>query len=271
MPFKILSKIILSKNIKKIEVAAPLVARKAAPGQFVVLRINEKGERIPLTIADKDLASGSITLIFQEVGKTTKLLGALGAGQEIVDVVGPLGKPAEIKQFGQVVAIGGGAGTAVLFPEVKALKEAGNFVITILGARCDELLILEDELKSFSDRFFVTTDDGSCGLKGLVTDKLKEILSGEEKVDLVLAIGPVVMMKAVSELTRPYGIKTLVSLNPIMVDGTGMCGACRCSIGGKTKFVCVEGPEFDGHQVDFDELLARERMYLEEERLSNQD
>lgn len=267
MAFKILSKETLAPDIFKMELRAPFVSRQALPGQFVVLRIDEKGERIPLTIAENNPEKETITIIFQAVGRTTKALAGLRQGAEIIDLVGPLGRPAEIRNFGCVVAVGGGAGTAVLYPEVKALKNAGNKITTILGARCGELLILEKELRALSEEFFITTDDGSCGQKGLVTDKLREILQGGQKIDLVLAIGPVPMMKAVSQLTKTYKIKTLVSLNPIMVDGTGMCGACRCAVGGKTRFVCVDGPEFDGHQVDFDELLTREKMYLEEEKI----
>jgi len=259
----------LTPNVKLFEVEAPAVARKARPGQFIILRIDEKGERIPITVVDSSPKDGTIILIAQEVGKTTRKLGTMKVGDEIADIVGPLGNPSEIKKYGQVVVIGGGVGIAEAYPEAKALKEAGNRVICIIGARNKDLLILEEEMNQVSDELHITTDDGTKGRKGFVTDVLKELIS-QKKIDLVTAIGPTIMMKAVSEMTRPHGIKTIVNLNPIMLDGTGMCGVCRVTIGGETKFACVDGPSFDGHLVDFDELMARLRIYLEEEELSTE-
>ncbi len=267
MGYKILRKEILGPGSKLMEIYAPFVAKAAKPGQFIVLRVHEKGERIPLTIARTDREKGVVTIIFQEVGKTTIHLGLLKKGDEIADFVGPLGKPTEIENFGTVVAIGGGFGTAVLLPMVTALKKAGNRVITIIGARTKELVLLEQEMKALVDEVLITTDDGSYGMKGLVTDGLKFIM-GKEKVDAVYAVGPVPMMKAVADMTREPRIKTIVSLNPIMVDGTGMCGACRVEVGGKTKFACVDGPEFDAHEVNFDLLMKRLKMYREEEKRS---
>lgn len=255
---------LVARSIKLMKVEAPIIARCALPGQFIVLRIDETGERIPLTIADSDDKEGTVTLIFQEVGTTTMRLGALSVGDSILDIAGPLGNPAEIKKFGRVICVGGGVGTAVLYPEVKALKAVGNHVVSIIGGRTKELVILEDEIRNASDELHIVTDDGSYGKKGLVTDVLKELLPA----DLVVAIGPVPMMRAVAELTRPPGVKTVVSLNPIMIDGTGMCGGCRVSVGGATKFVCVDGPEFDAHQVDFDLLSSRLKMYGHEEKIS---
>lgn len=254
----------LSENIVMMDLYCPIIAQKALPGQFIILRVREKGERIPLTIAD--IKNDSIRIIFQEVGHTTKLLGAMQTGDKIVDLLGPLGRPSEIEKFGKVVAIGGGVGSAVLFPEVKALKKKGNYIITIIGARSKNLIILEDELRECSDEMIILTDDGSYGKKGLVTDGLRTVIE-KDKIDLVLAIGPVIMMKFVSALTKKFNIKTIVSLNPIMVDGTGMCGACRVEIDGKTKFACVHGPEFDGHSVNYDLLMKRNSQYLEEEKL----
>ncbi len=250
-------------------VEAPKIAAKAKPGQFILLRANEEGERIPLTIADPNKEQGTIALIFQVVGKTTALLKTLNVGDEILDVVGPLGKPTHVEKLGTVICIGGGTGTAVLYPITKAFKTIGNKVISILGARNKDLIILEDKMKSVSDQLEISTDDGSKGVKGLVTYVLEKILEEdkkEKKVKLIIAIGPVPMMKFVSKLTKKYDVKTLVSLNPIMVDGTGMCGGCRVSVGGETKFCCVDGPEFDGHQVDFDELTMRLRAYSNHER-----
>lgn len=268
MGFKILEKEVLGPNVKKIIVEAPHVTRKALPGQFVIIRVNETGERIPLTIAYADKEKGHLMIIFQEVGKTTKLLGTLEVGDEIADVVGPLGRPSEIEKFGTVACLGGGIGTAILMPLIRALREKGNYVITILGFRTKDLIILEKELKEMSDEFYITTDDGSYGMKGFVTDKLKELLESGRKIDRVFSIGPVPMMKVTCDVTRPYGIKTIVSLNPIMVDGTGMCGACRVEVGGETKFVCVDGPDFDGHQVNFDLLMKRLRAYVDKEKIS---
>lgn len=263
--YKIITKRVLASNIKLITVYAPLVSKKNKPGQFVVLRIDESGERIPLTIVDSDPEKGTITLIFQEAGKTTAKLGRLKEGEFIQDILGPLGNPSEIKGYGDVIVIGGGVGTAVAYPEARALKTAGNRITTIIGARNKDLLILEEEMKALSDEFYITTDDGSSGHHGFVTDILKKLIEEKRKIDLVIAIGPTVMMKAVAGMTRPHNIKTLVNLNPIMIDGTGMCGGCRVTVGNQTKFVCVDGPEFDAHLVDFDQLLTRQRIYLDEE------
>ncbi len=263
--FKILEKQVLTPEIKLMVIEAPRVARKAKAGQFVILRINETGERIPLTIADFDAEKGTVTIIFQEVGKTTMMLGEMEAGDTILDFVGPLGKEMEEKYFGHVVCVGGGVGIAPTFPKARALKEAGNRVTSIIGARTASMLFWEDKMREVSDELYVTTDDGSYGEKGFVTTVLERILE-EEKVDLVIAVGPVMMMKMTSLLTKKYNVPTLVSLNPIMVDGTGMCGCCRVSVNGHCKFTCVDGPIFDGHAVDFDELLSRQRIYLEEEK-----
>lgn len=266
--YKILKKIELAPGVKLIEVYAPVIAQKAKAGQFVILRVNEKGERIPLTIADTNPSLGYITIVFQEVGKTTKLLGKLKEGENILDLVGPLGNPSEIINFGTIIGVGGGVGIAALYPILKALKEKGNYVISIIGARSKNYLIFKDEIEKISDELYLTTDDGSLGYKGFVSDVLKNILDSGKKIERIWAIGPTIMMKVISELTKPYGIKTIVSLNPIMVDGTGMCGGCRVSIGNKTMFTCVDGPEFDGHLVNFDELLIRLKTYKEEEQLA---
>jgi len=257
----------LAPSIKMFKVKAPEIAKKYKAGQFVILRVHEKGERIPLTIADADEKEGTITVISQEVGKTTTALGQLRRGDRVPDLVGPLGKPSEVEHFGQVVVIGGGVGTAVAYPEARALKRVGNRLISIIGARSRDLLILEDEMRKISDELHITTDDGSKGHHGFVTDVLKQLIEKQIKIDRVVAIGPAIMMKAVANLTRPHRIKTVVSLNPIMVDGTGMCGACRVSVAGQTKFACVDGPSFDGHEVDFDLLMARLRMYLDQEKI----
>jgi len=263
--FKILEKQVLTPEIKLMVIDAPRVARKAKAGQFVILRINDQGERIPLTIADFDPKKGTVTIIFQEVGKTTMMLGEMEAGDTILDFVGPLGKEMEEKNFGHVVCVGGGVGIAPTFPKARALKEAGNKVTSIIGARTASMLFWEDKMREVSDKLYVTTDDGSYGEKGFVTTVLERVLE-QEKVDLVIAVGPVMMMKMTSLLTKKHGVPTLVSLNPIMVDGTGMCGCCRVSVNGQCKFTCVDGPIFDGHAVDFDELLSRQRIYLEEEK-----
>jgi NAD(P)H-flavin reductase len=244
------------------------VAKKAKAGQFVVIRIDEHGERIPLTIADWDEKEGSITIVFMEVGTTTRRLAQLKASDSIANFVGPLGSPSHIDKFGTVVCVAGGVGAAPIAPIARAMKKKGNKVLSILGARGKDLLFWEERLRSFSDQLIVTTDDGSYGRKGLVTEPLKELLESGEKVDRVIAIGPSIMMKFCAKTTEPFGVKTIVSLNPIMVDGTGMCGCCRVSVGGTTKFTCVDGPEFDGHQVDWDLLLARQRIYLDEEKSS---
>ncbi len=250
------------------EIEAPLIANKARPGQFVILKANETGERIPLTIADKDAAAGTITIIYMIIGKSTALFAELAEGDAFMDVIGPLGKPTPIEKVGTVVCVGGGTGVAVLYPITRALKEIGNRVISIIGARTQELLILEEKMQAVSDDLRVCTDDGSYGHHGLVTEVLQEVLETEKDVQLAVAIGPVPMMKFCAKTTEPFGVKTLVSLNPIMVDGTGMCGCCRVSVGGETKFACVDGPEFDGHAVDFDELSLRLQAYLDQEKAS---
>ena len=248
------------------EVEAPHIAERGRAGQFIILRVHDEGERIPLTIAHRDPERGTITIVAQEVGKTTRDLNALQPGDEIHDLAGPLGRATDIPAAGStVVCVGGGIGNAVVWPQVTALKEAGCEVIAILGARTKDLLILEDEIRAEADELLVTTDDGSHGRKGLVTEALKELLDGDRKVDEVITIGPVIMMKFVCKTTEPYGIPTQASLNPIMVDGTGMCGACRVTVDGETRFACVEGPEFDGHLVDFDELMTRLAYYRDEE------
>lgn len=264
--YKIVRKEVLSPTIKLFEVEAPLVARKAEAGQFIILRIDEQGERIPLTIADFDREKKTITIIFQEVGKTTLQLGKLEVGDTILDFVGPLGQPSHIEKLGTVVCIGGGVGIAPVFPITRELKNAGNEVLSIIGARNKDLLFWEDEMRAVSTDLQVATDDGSYGQKGFVTDLLNKIIEEKGKVDLVVAIGPLPMMRAVSEVTRPHGIKTIVSLNSIMVDGTGMCGACRVTVGNETKFACVDGPEFDGHLVDFAEQMRRAQIFKDEEK-----
>lgn len=263
--YPIIEKKVLSDNVKQLTIKAPLVAKKAQPGQFIILRIDEKGERIPLTIADSDAKKGTVTIIFLEVGKTTKQLGLLDVGDSLENFAGPLGLPSEVKKYGTVVCVGGGVGIAPLYPIVRALKVAGNHVISILGAKNKDLLLLEKEIQTYSDEFYIATDDGSKGHKGFVSDVLQQIIDIKGKVDMVMAIGPIIMMKVVSNVTKKYNIKTLVSLNPIMVDGTGMCGGCRVSVDGKTKFACVDGPEFDGHKVDYDNLMLRNRRFMHEE------
>lgn len=266
--YKILLRQDLVPNIHLFKLDAPAIAKKAQPGQFVVVRIDEKGERIPLTIADWDRKEGSVTIVFMEVGATTHRLATLKAGDSIANFVGPLGVPTHIEKFGTVVCVAGGFAVAVIMPIARAMKEQGNKVISIMGARSQNLIFWENELRRVSDQLIVTTDDGTYGRKGLVTEPLKELLSSGQKVDRVIAIGPSVMMKFCAKTTEPFGVKTIVSLNPIMVDGTGMCGCCRVSVGGVTKFACVDGPDFDGHQVDWDLLFARQKVYLEEEKRS---
>lgn len=256
----------LAPENKLFEIMQPSIARKAVPGQFVVIIHSEKGERIPLTIADTNKVKGTITIIFQEVGKSTMELGTFKEGDRLQDVIGPLGKPTEIEHYGTVVCVGGGVGIAPLYPIAKALKEAGNKVVGILGARTENLLILEKEFKEITDELYITTDDGSYGRRGFVSDELNRLIGEGYKIARVWAIGPAIMMKVISEVTRPHDIKTIVSLNPIMVDGTGMCGCCRVEVGGETKFACVDGPEFDGHLVDFDLLMKRQAMYKKEEK-----
>jgi len=264
--FRITEARFLAPEVKLFRIVAPRIARKRKPGQFVIVRVHAQGERVPLTIADADPASGTITLVVQGIGKTTKQLNAMNPGDRLADVVGPLGKPSEIKLFGTVVVIGGGVGTAIAYPTAKALTAAGNHVISIVGARTKDLVILESEMRAISSELHVTTDDGSYAEKGFVTDKLKALIAAGQKIDLVLAIGPIPMMRAVAETTRAPGIKTIVSLNPIMVDGTGMCGGCRVLVDGQSQFACVDGPEFDAHRVDFDTLTKRNAMYRDAER-----
>lgn len=263
---KITKKEKLAENIFRLTVEAKEIAQKRKPGQFIILRTDESGERIPLTIADVDTKQGTIDLIVQAVGKTTNQLTSMNEGEEILDLVGPLGVPTNIEKLGLVVMIGGGVGTAPLYPIAKAFKEKGNKVITILGAKTKGLLILENEFKEFSDEVIITTDDGSYGEKGLVTNGLQKLIDQGEEIKEVTAIGPLIMMKFVSALTKKYKIPTIVSLNSLMIDGTGMCGGCRVSIDGENKFTCVHGPEFDGHKVDFDTLLNRAKTYQHEEK-----
>jgi ferredoxin--NADP+ reductase len=263
--FPILEAHDLAPDVRRFRIRAPRIARRRRAGQFVIIRLHEDGERIPLTIADGSTEDGSITVIVQGIGKTTKLMNRLGAGDGILDVVGPLGEASEVERFGTVAVVGGGVGAAIAYPTAKALKEAGNRILTVLGGRNRELVILERELAAVSDRLEVTTDDGSAGRKGLVTDALAELLAAEP-IQRVLAIGPIPMMRAVAELTRPLGVKTIVSLNSIMVDGTGMCGGCRVRVGGESRFACVDGPEFDAHQVDFAILAQRNASYRPAER-----
>ncbi len=265
--YRILAREDLAPNIHLFKVGAPSVAKKAQPGQFVVVRSDEKGERIPLTIADWNKKEGNVTIVFMEVGTTTKKLALLNAGDNILDFVGPLGRPTEIEKFGTVVCVAGGFAIATIVPIARAMKEEGNKVVSIMGFRTKELVFWEQRLGSVSDELIVTTDDGSYKRKGLVTEPLKELLQ-ETNVDRVIAIGPTVMMKFCSLTTKPFGVKTMVSLNPIMVDGTGMCGCCRVSVGGETKFACVDGPDFDGHEVDWDLLMNRLHTYLDEEKES---
>jgi ferredoxin--NADP+ reductase len=264
--FTILEARFLAPDIKLFRIQAPRIARKQRAGQFVIVRLNEQGERIPLTIAASDAASGAITLVVQAIGKTTRLMNSLEAGDSIRNVVGPLGKASDVQRYGTVVVIGGGVGTAIAYPTAQAMKAAGNTVLSIVGARTRELVILESELRAVSDECFVLTDDGTYGEKGFVTAKLAALIEAGRRIDLVLAIGPVPMMRAVAELTRPDRIRTIVSLNSIMVDGTGMCGGCRVAVGGRSEFACVDGPEFDAHQVDFGILTQRNAMYRTAER-----
>ena len=266
--YRIVEKTDLAPTITKYVIEAPFIARKRKAGNFVMIRVDASGERIPLTIADSDPSAGTITLIVQSIGKTTKLLATKSAGDSIQDVVGPLGNPTPIENHGTVACIGGGVGTAELYPIACALKAAGNTIHTIIGARSKELVILEEEMRQTSDQLYVTTDDGSYARKGFVTDQLTDLLKGPAPIHAVYAIGPLPMMRAVSNVTRPFNVPTFVSLNTIMVDGTGMCGGCRVTIGGKMKFACVDGPEFDGHQVDFDELMMRNRTYVDMEKIS---
>jgi ferredoxin/flavodoxin---NADP+ reductase len=269
--FKIEHAEFLAPGIKRFVIEAPRIARKQQPGQFVILRLYEQGERIPITIEHSDPERGTIRIVVQSAGKTTNLLNSLNTGDSILDVVGPLGKPSEIQKFGTVVVMGGGVGTAMTYPTAAALKRAGNRVISIVGARNKELVILERELREVSDALMITTDDGSYADKGFVTDKLRQLIENGTRIDLVLAIGPIPMMRAVAEMTRKERIRTIVSLNPIMIDGTGMCGGCRVLIDGKSEFACVDGPEFDAHRVDFAVLVQRNSMYRAAEQKSMEE
>jgi ferredoxin--NADP+ reductase len=274
--YKIVKKEKLVEDIERFYLKAPLIARKAKAGQFVVIRINEDGERIPLTIAGYNRSNGIINIVSMRVGKTTSLLSSLKEGDSILDVVGPLGNASEIENFGRVICVGGGVGVAPIFPIARELKKTGNYVISIIGARSKDLLILKEEMEDTSDELYICSDDGSIGYHGFVSDFLKEYLEKnltgnadkkkDKRITRIIAIGPALMMASVAEVTKPFNIKTLVSLNSIMVDGTGMCGACRVEVGGKTKFVCVDGPEFDGHQVNFDLLLSRQKTYCDYEK-----
>ena len=265
--FEIIQKQEMAKGtIIRFDVDAPKIAKKIKPGQFVIIRVNETGERIPLTVADVDSFGGTITIIFQVVGKSTALMRSLNEGDFFKDVVGPLGKVAPIKKIGTVIVVGGGTGIAILHHITKAMKEAGNFIIGIIGAREKEMLILEEEMQLLCDELVITTDDGSYGQQGFVTQPLEKYLGERFDIQEVYAIGPIIMMKNVCKLTKKFKIKTMVSLNPIMIDGTGMCGGCRVTVGNKTKFCCVHGPDFDGHEVDFDELEKRNSMYLKDEK-----
>jgi NAD(P)H-flavin reductase len=267
--YEIMFKQVLNQITKMMVIKAPDIARVCRPGQFVMIRVNETGERIPLTIADFDREKGDITIVFQEVGKTTKLLGSLERGDFILDFVGPLGKPTPTdKYYGTVVAIGGGCGSAIAYPVARGFKDSGNHLITINGARSMDLLLYRKQMYDISDEFYETTDDGSCGIHGFVTHVLGDLIQKGRKIDLVFAVGPVPMMKFVAATTAAQKIHTIVSLNSIMVDGTGMCGACRVSIGGQMKFACVDGPEFDGHLIDFNELMGRLHAYTDKEKLS---
>lgn len=264
--FQIVRKRALAPTVTLMEVVAPRVAAKAKAGQFVIVRVDETGERIPLTVADKDPARGTITIVFQAVGHTTRQMAALEEGQQLADVLGPLGQPTEVRRYGRVACVAGGVGIAFIYPEIKAFAEAGNEVVSLLGARTGELLFFVDEIRAMSAELELATDDGSLGHHGLVGDLLRARLERGERFDYCVAIGPLPMMRAICALTKEFELPTLVSLDPIMVDGTGMCGACRVTVGGQVKFACVDGPDFDGHQVDWDELAKRKRAFCDEER-----
>lgn len=263
--FQILKKEVLNPQVTLLEIEAPLIAKKAEPGQFIILRIDENGERIPLTIADFDRERGTVTIIFQQVGKTTNQLARLDVGDALIDFVGPLGTASHLDGYKKVAVIGGGLGTAIAYPQAKKLHALGAQVDAIAGFRNKDLIILEKELEAVSDRTFITTDDGSNGRKGFVSDVLQQLIDEGNDYDLVIAIGPLIMMKVVCDVTKPYHIKTVVSMNPVMIDGTGMCGGCRITVGGETKFACVDGPDFDGHLVDFEAAMNRSRMFRSEE------
>ena len=263
---KIIQKKVLAPSTILMEIENPLIASKSKPGQFIILRISELGERIPLTISDFDSQKGTITIIFQEIGKTTKLLAQLEVGEEILDFVGPLGKPTDLSDLHRVLVVGGGLGTALIYSQVKEMHNNGTRVDVIIGARTAELIILENEVKPYCESVYIATDDGTKGHKGFVTDIIKKLIEEGNKYDRIIAVGPLIMMKVVSNLTRQYGIHTVVSMNPVMIDGTGMCGGCRLTVGGETKFACVDGPEFDGHLVDFDEAMRRQSIYKNDEK-----
>lgn len=263
--FKIAERRDLNENVVLMKIEAPLIARKAKAGQFIIFRTDEFGERIPLTVADTDPEKGTVTIIFQKAGEGTRLLATKKAGECIADFVGPLGRPSELEGYKRACVIGGGVGNAIAYPSAKALHNLGAHVDVIAGFRNKDIVILEDEMRAISDNLYITTDDGSYGEKGFVTDKLRSLIEGGANYDLVIAIGPVIMMKFICDITKEYGIKTLVSLNPIMIDGTGMCGGCRVTVGDKVKFACVDGPEFDGHEVDFKSLMSRNKFYRHQE------
>ena len=269
--FTIMKKTVLNDTVTKMEILAPRIAKKAKPGQFIILRVNEHGERIPLTIADTDIEKGTVTIIFQIVGKTTSVLNKLCEGESILDFVGPLGTPSHLEGFKKVAVIGGGLGTAIAYPQTKALSIMGAEVHAVAGFRNKDIIILEDEIKSMASKTVIMTDDGSNGNKGFVTDALKNLIDEGNNYDAVIAIGPLPMMRAVCNLTKEYGIKTIVSMNPIMIDGTGMCGVCRVTVGGERKFACVDGPDFDGHLVDFDEAISRSRIFSDKEQESRDE
>lgn len=268
MAYRITDKKMLNPQVFLMEVEAPLIARKAEPGQFIILRIDEFGERVPFTVSDFNREKGTVTIIVQIVGKTTRDLSMLESGDEILDFAGPLGMPTELEGFSKVAVIGGGLGTAIAYPQAKKLHTIGSEVHTVAGFRDESFIILKEELEKVSDKLIITTDDGSNGVKGFVTDRLKELIESGEKYDAVIAIGPLMMMRAVAKLTEEYGIKTIVSMNPVMIDGTGMCGGCRVTVGGETKFACVDGPDFDGHLIDWDSAINRQKMYKSEEKRS---
>lgn len=266
--YQIIKKKSLNEQVTLMEIHAPRIAKKAKPGQFIMLRVSEFGERIPLTIADYDREAGTVTIIYQIVGKSTMAIDELSQGEHILDFAGPFGVASHLEGIKKAAVIGGGLGTAIAYPQAKLLYNSGAEVDVIVGFRNKELIILEDEINKISTRAFVTTDDGSNGNKGFVTDVLKKLIEEGNEYDIVIAIGPLVMMRAVANLTKEYGIKTIVSMNPIMIDGTGMCGGCRVTVGGETKFACVDGPDFDGHLIDFDEAIMRSQMYKTDERLA---
>lgn len=268
--YRIVKKEQLNPTVTRMEIEAPLIARKAQAGQFVILRVDEDGERIPLTVADYDRVAGTVTIIFQVVGATTERLNHKEVGDSLSDFVGPLGVPTNTEGLHRVAVIGGGVGCAIAYPVAKKLHEQGAVVHSIVGFRTQDLVVLSQEFSAVSDRFILMSDDGSCGEQGLVTHALQRLIDAGEQYDAVIAIGPLVMMKFVAALTKPYGIKTIVSMNPIMIDGTGMCGGCRLTVGGETKFACVDGPDFDGHLVDFDEAIARSSMYRPQERKAHE-